>query len=130
MFIKFLRSSSISVLISRCQRRKWQWLKKPMPVLKWDQGLFEQVTRAQQFPAVWDARYPSQGQTAADAPPGYITLYADFFGEGSFWLSATHFMDAILHHYAFHISQLSPIGMIRVRHFEFVCRSQGLEPTV
>ncbi|KAF5771477.1 hypothetical protein HanXRQr2_Chr13g0565351 [Helianthus annuus] len=39
-------------------------------------------------------------------------------------------MAVILHHYAFHISQLSPMGMVRVRHFEFVCRSQGLEPTV
>ncbi|KAF5793874.1 hypothetical protein HanRHA438_Chr08g0332711 [Helianthus annuus] len=39
-------------------------------------------------------------------------------------------MAAILHPYAFHISQLSPIGMVRIRHFEFVYRSQGLEPTV
>ncbi|MFS7911568.1 hypothetical protein Hanom_Chr02g00119681 [Helianthus anomalus] len=45
----------------------------PVPVLKWDQGLFEQIVRGFQFPAEWDARYPQQGQTAADAPPGYIT---------------------------------------------------------
>ncbi|KAJ0564135.1 hypothetical protein HanOQP8_Chr07g0260431 [Helianthus annuus] len=31
---------------------------------------------------------------------------------------------------AFHISQLSPTGMVRIRHFEFVCRSQGEEPTI
>ncbi|MFS7956008.1 hypothetical protein Hanom_Chr07g00649511 [Helianthus anomalus] len=30
----------------------------------------------------------------------------------------------------FHISQLSPTGMVRIRHFEFVCRSQGDESTV
>ncbi|MFS8006295.1 hypothetical protein Hanom_Chr14g01247541 [Helianthus anomalus] len=41
----------------------------PLPVLKWDQGLFKQVTRGQQFPVEWDTRYPSQGQTVADAPP-------------------------------------------------------------
>ncbi|MFS7936734.1 hypothetical protein Hanom_Chr05g00419261 [Helianthus anomalus] len=51
----------------------------PLPLLKWDQGLFEQVTRGQQFPVEWVARYPSQGQTAADALLGYITLYGDFF---------------------------------------------------
>ncbi|KAJ0603951.1 hypothetical protein HanHA300_Chr02g0044091 [Helianthus annuus] len=39
-------------------------------------------------------------------------------------------MAAILHFYGFHISQLSPMGMVRIRHFEFVCRSQGLEPSV
>ncbi|MFS7984202.1 hypothetical protein Hanom_Chr11g00983731 [Helianthus anomalus] len=80
----------------------------PLPPLKWDQGL-----------------YPSHGQTAADAPRGYITLYSDFFGEGNFRLSATHFLGAILHHYAFHISQLSPMGMVRIKHFEFVCPAQG-----
>ncbi|MFS8004432.1 hypothetical protein Hanom_Chr13g01225711 [Helianthus anomalus] len=37
-------------------------------------------------------------------------------------------MASILHFYGFHISQMSLMGM--VRHFEFLCRSQGLEPTV
>ncbi|MFS8019646.1 hypothetical protein Hanom_Chr15g01406161 [Helianthus anomalus] len=56
------------------------------------------------FPEEWGARYPAEGQTAADAPPGFITLYADFFGEGNFRLPVTHLMEAILHHYGFHIS--------------------------
>ncbi|MFS8006979.1 hypothetical protein Hanom_Chr14g01255581 [Helianthus anomalus] len=81
-------------------------------------------------PVQWDARYPQQGQTAADAPPGYITLFADFFLEGNFRLPTTHFMGAILHYYGFHISQMSPTGMVRVRHFEFLCRSHGLESDV
>ncbi|MFS7936588.1 hypothetical protein Hanom_Chr05g00417321 [Helianthus anomalus] len=42
----------------------------PLPVLKWDQGLFKQLIRGFQFPVEWDARYPQQGQTAADSPPG------------------------------------------------------------
>ncbi|KAJ0702794.1 hypothetical protein HanPI659440_Chr14g0543701 [Helianthus annuus] len=102
----------------------------PVPILKWDQGLFKQIVRGFQFPAEWDARYPQHGQTAADAPPGYITFFADFFIDGNFRPPATHFMAAILHYYSFHISQLSPIGMVRIRHFEFICRSQGLEPSV
>ncbi|KAJ0636859.1 hypothetical protein HanPI659440_Chr17g0687621 [Helianthus annuus] len=102
----------------------------PLLVLKWDQGLFEQVVRGQHFPDEWDARFPAEGQTAADAPPGFITLYADFFGEGNFRLLATNFMLAILHFYGFHISQMSLMGMVRVRHFEFLCRSQGMEPSV
>ncbi|KAM0067681.1 hypothetical protein Hdeb2414_s0002g00064131 [Helianthus debilis subsp. tardiflorus] len=39
-------------------------------------------------------------------------------------------MASILHLYGFHISQMSPMGMVRVRHFEFLCRSQGQEPIV
>ncbi|KAJ0799130.1 hypothetical protein HanLR1_Chr00c2196g0837351 [Helianthus annuus] len=102
----------------------------PVPVLKWDLGLFEQFVRGFRFPPEWDARYPAQGQTAADAPPGYITLYEDFFLQGNFRLPANNFLGNILHYYNFHLSQMSPPGMVRVRHFEFLCRSHGIEPTV
>ncbi|MFS7968845.1 hypothetical protein Hanom_Chr09g00802301 [Helianthus anomalus] len=43
-----------------------------LPPLKWDEGLFEQVVRGYQFLPQWDARYPSQGQTVADAPADFI----------------------------------------------------------
>ncbi|KAF5787864.1 hypothetical protein HanXRQr2_Chr10g0457651 [Helianthus annuus] len=102
----------------------------PVPVLRWDLGLFEQIVRSFRFPPEWDARYPAQNQTAADAPPGYITLYEDFFLQGNFRLPATNFMGNILHFYNFHISQMSPPGMVRVRHFEFLYRAHGIEPTV
>ncbi|MFS7965037.1 hypothetical protein Hanom_Chr08g00757391 [Helianthus anomalus] len=39
-------------------------------------------------------------------------------------------MAHILHFYGFHLSRMSPPGMVRVRHFEFLCRSHGIEPTV
>ncbi|MFS8033209.1 hypothetical protein Hanom_Chr17g01566811 [Helianthus anomalus] len=42
----------------------------PVPVLRWDLGLFEEIIRSFRFPPEWDARYPGQNQTAADAPPG------------------------------------------------------------
>ncbi|KAF5785772.1 hypothetical protein HanXRQr2_Chr10g0432601 [Helianthus annuus] len=102
----------------------------PVPVLRWDLGLFEQVVRNFRFPPEWDARYPAQNQTAADAPPGYITLFEDFFLQGNFRLPTTNFMGNILHFYNFHISQMSPPGMVRVRHYESLCRAHGIEPTV
>ncbi|MFS7953832.1 hypothetical protein Hanom_Chr07g00623211 [Helianthus anomalus] len=76
-----------------------------LPPLKWVQGLFEQ-------------------------PPGYITLFVDFFSKGNFRLLTTHFIGNILQYYGFHISQRSPMGTARVRHFVFVFRSQGKEPTI
>ncbi|MFS7998772.1 hypothetical protein Hanom_Chr12g01157851 [Helianthus anomalus] len=69
-----------------------------------DLGLFEQITRGFRFPREWDARYPGQNQTAADAPPGYITFFEDFFLQDNVWLPATEFMAHILHYYGFHIS--------------------------
>ncbi|MFS7987258.1 hypothetical protein Hanom_Chr11g01020331 [Helianthus anomalus] len=39
-------------------------------------------------------------------------------------------MAHILHYYGFHISQMSPPGMVRVRRFEFLCRSHDIEPRV
>ncbi|MFS7977862.1 hypothetical protein Hanom_Chr10g00908981 [Helianthus anomalus] len=39
-------------------------------------------------------------------------------------------MAHILQYYGFHISQMSPPGMLSVRHFEFLCHSHGVEPTV
>ncbi|MFS7945150.1 hypothetical protein Hanom_Chr06g00520771 [Helianthus anomalus] len=39
-------------------------------------------------------------------------------------------MASILHFYGFHILQMSPTGMDRVRHFDVLCRYQGMRPTV
>ncbi|MFS7926236.1 hypothetical protein Hanom_Chr04g00294681 [Helianthus anomalus] len=68
----------------------------PVPVLRWDLGLFEQIVRSFRFPPEWNARYPSQNQTAVDAPPGYIALFEDFFHQGNFCLPATYFMAHVL----------------------------------
>ncbi|MFS7962947.1 hypothetical protein Hanom_Chr08g00732451 [Helianthus anomalus] len=42
----------------------------------------------------------------------------------------TNFMAHILQDYGFHILQMSPPDMVRVRHFEFLCRAHDIEPTV
>ncbi|MFS7934815.1 hypothetical protein Hanom_Chr05g00396111 [Helianthus anomalus] len=47
--------------------------------------------------------------------------------DGNFRLLATKFFLEILDFYKFHISQMHPIGMVTVRHFEFVCRTMHIE---
>ncbi|KAJ0447759.1 hypothetical protein HanHA89_Chr17g0708981 [Helianthus annuus] len=101
-----------------------------LPPLKWSRATFDGLIRNLKFPEGWGARYPDEGQTAADAPAGYITLFWDFFSTCNFRLPATKFFLEILDYYKFHISQMHPIGMVRVRHFEFVCRTMHIEPTV
>ncbi|KAJ0494293.1 hypothetical protein HanPI659440_Chr12g0469461 [Helianthus annuus] len=101
-----------------------------MPLVKWDDSAFEQIVYGLHFNDIWDATFSSPGQTMVDAPAGYITLYADYFHDGNFRLPATNFFGEILSFYQFHISQLSPLRMVRILHFEFCCWSQGLEPMV
>ncbi|KAJ0609197.1 hypothetical protein HanRHA438_Chr03g0138251 [Helianthus annuus] len=101
-----------------------------LPPLKWPRGSFDGLMRNLKLPESWGALYPEEGQTAADAPSGYITLFWDFFCDGNFRLPATTFLLDILTFYNIHLSQLHPIGMVRVRHFEFVCRTMNIEPTV
>ncbi|MFS7943474.1 hypothetical protein Hanom_Chr06g00500671 [Helianthus anomalus] len=101
-----------------------------LPPLKWPRASFDGLVQHLRFPENWSAMYPEEGQTAADAPAGYITLFWDFFCEGNFRMPLTKFFLEILGYYKFHISQLHPVDMVRIRHFEFVCQTMHIELTV
>ncbi|KAF5757343.1 hypothetical protein HanRHA438_Chr17g0835791 [Helianthus annuus] len=101
-----------------------------LPPLKWSKDIFDGLVKNFKFLESWGVRYPEEGQTTAHAPAGYITLFWDYFSEGNFWLPATKFVLDILDFCKFHISQLNPMGMVRIRRFEFVCRSMHIEPIV
>ncbi|KAJ0448175.1 hypothetical protein HanLR1_Chr17g0672301 [Helianthus annuus] len=79
---------------------------------------------------VFDIQMRVRWQTAADALAGYITLFWDYFAEGNFRLPVTRFFLEILSYYKFHISEMHPIGMVRIRDFEFLCRSMHIESMV
>ncbi|MFS8024334.1 hypothetical protein Hanom_Chr16g01462021 [Helianthus anomalus] len=59
-----------------------------------------------------------------------VTLFADFFGNCNLRLSLSAFIADLLEYYRIHISQLSPLGMVRARHLEYCFRSQEIVPTV
>ncbi|KAJ0715444.1 hypothetical protein HanPI659440_Chr13g0501211 [Helianthus annuus] len=101
-----------------------------LPPLKWSREIFDGLVKNFKFPKSWGVIYPEEGQTAAQATAGYITLFWDYFTDGNFHLPVTRFVLDILGYYKFHISQLNPMGMVRIRHFEFLCRSMHIEPTV
>ncbi|MFS7969848.1 hypothetical protein Hanom_Chr09g00813971 [Helianthus anomalus] len=81
-----------------------------LPPLMWPRTSFDGLVQNLRFPENWGALYPEEGQTAADAPAGYITLFWDFFCEGNFRLPIMKCFLEILGYYKFHISQLHPIG--------------------
>ncbi|KAJ0537398.1 hypothetical protein HanHA300_Chr08g0263031 [Helianthus annuus] len=101
-----------------------------LPVLKWTKKTFDRLMLNVQMPPEYGAFYPSEGDTGADAPAGYVTLWADFFGDCNLRLPLTVFVVEILEWYKIHISQLSPFGMIQIRNFESTFRALGIEPTV
>ncbi|KAF5813022.1 hypothetical protein HanXRQr2_Chr03g0093371 [Helianthus annuus] len=100
------------------------------PVLRWTKKSFDRLMLFVQMPPEYGAVYPSEGDTGADAPAGYVTMWADFFGDCNLRLPLTVFVVEVLEWYKVHISQLSPFGMIRIRNFEFTFRALGIEPTV
>ncbi|XP_035844109.1 uncharacterized protein LOC118490527 [Helianthus annuus] len=101
-----------------------------LPALKWTRKSFDRLMLEVQMPSEYGARYPSEGDTGADAPAGYVTMWSDFFGDCNLRLPLTVFVVDILEWYKVHISQVSPLGMIRIRNFEFTFRALGIEPTV
>ncbi|KAJ0714107.1 hypothetical protein HanPI659440_Chr13g0485861 [Helianthus annuus] len=101
-----------------------------LPVLKWTKGVFKTLMTTVHMASDWDATYPQEGDTGADAPAGYITLWADFFTEGNLRLPVTVFVAEVLEYYHLHISQLNPFGMFRIRNFEYTFRAHGLDITV
>ncbi|KAM0055894.1 hypothetical protein Hdeb2414_s0006g00211481 [Helianthus debilis subsp. tardiflorus] len=82
------------------------------------------------MPPEYGVVYPQEGDTTDDAPAGYVTMFADFFGDCILRLPLTIFVAEILEYYKLHISQLSPLGMIRVRNFEYTFITLGLESNV
>ncbi|KAM0020769.1 hypothetical protein Hdeb2414_s0025g00670731 [Helianthus debilis subsp. tardiflorus] len=115
------------------QKKRKQRSKVPpgpdQAVINWKEEEFHNLVKGHNFRPEWEARYPPSGSTALDAPSGFITLYAGFFREGNFRLPVTKFLAAVLKGYGLHISQINAIGLPRITHFEFVCRSYRVEPT-
>ncbi|KAJ0805926.1 hypothetical protein HanPI659440_Chr02g0083841 [Helianthus annuus] len=91
---------------------------KALPVLKWNVLAFRNLMPTIQMPEAYGAIYPQDGDTEADAPAGMITLFTNFFLLYNLRLPVTVFVWDLLEYYRIHISQMSPLGMVRVRHFE------------
>ncbi|KAJ0841477.1 hypothetical protein HanPSC8_Chr14g0630791 [Helianthus annuus] len=114
------------------KKRKHRGRAPPGPdqaVINWKEEEFQMLVRGMNFRSEWGAQYPPPGSTALDAPPGFITLYVAYFREGNFRLPITKFTAAVLRGYGLHISQINAIGLPRITHFEFVCRSYRVDPT-
>ncbi|KAF5767670.1 hypothetical protein HanRHA438_Chr14g0636851 [Helianthus annuus] len=67
--------------------------------IKWSKEIFNDLVKSFKFTVSWGVIYPQEGQTAAQALAGYITLFWDYFAEGNFRLPATKFVLEVLSYY-------------------------------
>ncbi|KAI3775015.1 hypothetical protein L1987_49583 [Smallanthus sonchifolius] len=73
---------------------------------------------------------PPLGATVRDAPPGMISLYTAFFSFSNFRIPVSVFLESVLSYYEIHLSQVVPLGLIRVYHFDISCRALRIESDV
>ncbi|KAJ0860534.1 hypothetical protein HanRHA438_Chr13g0624711 [Helianthus annuus] len=77
---------------------------KNLPVLRWADSAFQTLLTNTQMPVEYRAMYPQEGDTAGDAPAGYVTMFADFFGDCNIRLPLRVFVVEVLEYYKLHIS--------------------------
>ncbi|KAJ0780474.1 hypothetical protein HanPI659440_Chr06g0238161 [Helianthus annuus] len=132
IFLIFSENMSTGVKPTGTKNRKTKPKNPPSPnqaVINWREDELNNLIQNFGFSSDWGVQFPTANCTALDAPPGYITLYADFFQEGNFWLPMSKFIGEVLNGYGLHISRINALGLPRVTHFEFICRAQRIEPT-
>ncbi|MFS7936073.1 hypothetical protein Hanom_Chr05g00411121 [Helianthus anomalus] len=69
-----------------------------------------------------------ENDTAFPLKDDQVTLFAYFFKFYNFRLPITKFCKSMLDEYAVHISQMHPLGLAKLRHFEYFCLSLGFLP--
>ncbi|KAJ0706059.1 hypothetical protein HanPSC8_Chr09g0355121 [Helianthus annuus] len=97
--------------------------------INWKEEELHNLVQNFGFHSDWGVQFSMPNSTALDAPPGYMTLYADFFREGNFRLPMSKFIGEVLTNYGLHISQINALGLPRLTHFEFICWANRVEPT-
>jgi hypothetical protein len=78
----------------------------------------------------YGSELPSPTQTAIDAPPRKITLYTNFCTSSHLRIQIRHFLADLLCHYGVHLSQVAPLGLPKVFHYEFCVRALKSAPEI
>ncbi|KAF5760856.1 hypothetical protein HanXRQr2_Chr16g0758301 [Helianthus annuus] len=73
---------------------------------------------------------PSEKDTAFPLKQGNQPVLVIFFKFCNFRLPITKFCKAVFDEYQIHISQVHPLGLAKLRHFEFACLGLGHIPEI
>ncbi|KAJ0650972.1 hypothetical protein HanOQP8_Chr15g0556051 [Helianthus annuus] len=95
---------------------------------KWGVTSFNNLVHDYGIRAEWNPVLPSKTDTAFPLKGGKITLFSDFFKFCNFRLPITKFLKSVLDFYRIHISQIHPLGLVKLRQFEYACIALGHIP--
>ncbi|MFS7928996.1 hypothetical protein Hanom_Chr04g00327381 [Helianthus anomalus] len=98
------------------------------PYFKWNRTSFDALLQMYHIRPEWHPIMPSEKDIAFPLKNGKITLFAEFFKFCNFRLPITSFCKSLLDEYAMHISQMHPLGLAKLRYFEYACLSLGFLP--
>ncbi|KAD0377765.1 hypothetical protein E3N88_44356 [Mikania micrantha] len=73
---------------------------------------------------------PPASASVRDAPAGMVALYTAFFSYSNFRVPVSRFLCEVLRYYTVHLTQIVPLGLIKVYQFEISCRALSFEPEV
>ncbi|MFS7900643.1 hypothetical protein Hanom_Chr00s128001g01814261 [Helianthus anomalus] len=96
--------------------------------IKWGQTSFNNLLQNYNIRAEWNPVLSSKTGTTFLLKQVKITMFSDFFKFCNFRLPITKFCKLVLDHYPIHISQLHPLGLVKLRQFEFACIVLGHIP--
>ncbi|KAJ0939476.1 hypothetical protein HanRHA438_Chr02g0061551 [Helianthus annuus] len=95
---------------------------------KWGVTSYNNLVQDYGIRAEWNPILPSKTDTAFPLKSSKITLFSDFFKFCNFRLPVTKFLKLVLDYYRIHISQLHPLGLVKLHQFEFACIALGHIP--
>ncbi|MFS7987394.1 hypothetical protein Hanom_Chr11g01022161 [Helianthus anomalus] len=90
---------------------------------KWNRTSFDALLQTYHIRSEWHPVMHSEKETAFLLKDGKITLFVEFFKFCNFQLLITIFCKSLLDEYTVH-----PLGLAKLRHFEYTCLSLGFLP--
>ncbi|MFS7997093.1 hypothetical protein Hanom_Chr12g01137681 [Helianthus anomalus] len=97
---------------------------------KWGTISFNNLVQEYDIKLEWNPVLPSKQDTTFPLKHGKITLFMYFFKFCNFRLPITKFCKSVLDEYPIHISQLHPLGLVKLCQFEFACIALGHIPEI
>ncbi|MFS7958472.1 hypothetical protein Hanom_Chr07g00678951 [Helianthus anomalus] len=97
---------------------------------KWGTVSFNNLLQEYDTTPEWNPVLPSKKDTTFSLKQGKITLFSDFFQILQLTVANKKICKSILDEYQIHISQMHPLRLVKLRHFEFACIALGHIPEI
>ncbi|MFS7916033.1 hypothetical protein Hanom_Chr02g00172351 [Helianthus anomalus] len=97
---------------------------------KWGIISFNNLLQVYDIKPKWNPVLSSNKDTTFPLKRGKITFFIDFFKFCNFQLPITKLCKSVLDEYQIQISQVHPLGLVKLRHFKFASLALGYIPEI